>query len=120
MGGDTGHVCLPVLLCLDEVHCAVGPGRYASLVEAAAAAEEGVLLVIVNRPALVALADLFPGVAVDAGVGRYRGAAAGTLEGPVFMFLYKSLYLIMMSQIEEAHLEGRTLVRGSGSHVSVY
>ena len=85
-GVDAGHGLLPVLLRLYRVHGAAGPGRQAVLelgvlAEAAAVAEEGVLLVVVDGPALVALEDVLPTVAADAGVGGDGGAAAGALQG---------------------------------------
>ena len=50
------------------------------LAESTAVAEEGILLVVVDGAALVALEHVLPAVAAHPGVGRHRGRAPGTLQ----------------------------------------
>ena len=50
------------------------------LAESTAVAEEGILLVVVDGAALVALEHVLPAVAAHPGVGRHRGRAPGPLQ----------------------------------------
>ena len=82
---DARDGLLAVVLALDGVDGAArsaGEGvlELGVLAEAAGVAEEGVLLVVVDAAALVALEHVLPAVGADAGVGGHGGRTPWALN----------------------------------------